>query len=61
MMEVLISLQYNFGNMTVNDANYIGLIFMILGIITFIAVFLQQTFFAIVGANLTRKLRIDCY
>jgi ATP-binding cassette subfamily B (MDR/TAP) protein 1 len=61
MMEVLIDMQYGIGNKNINDANFIALIFFILGIASFIAVAIQQGLFTIVGANLTKKLRIDSY
>lgn len=61
MMEILAYLQYGIGTATQSDANFQSLIFLLLGIGSFIFAAIQSALFTLVGDRLTKRIRVDCY
>jgi ATP-binding cassette subfamily B (MDR/TAP) protein 1 len=61
MIEILTYLQIGFGKYNINDANLQALIFLIIGIASFIFSVMQTYAFTIIGDRLTKKIRVECY
>jgi len=61
MIEVLTYLQYGLGGTSQSDANFQALVFLLLGIGSFVFGSLQTSLFTLVGDRLTKRIRVDCY
>lgn len=61
MIEMLTYLQYGMKNASQSDANFQSIVFLLLGIASFIFGGIQTSLFTLVGDRLTKRIRIDCY
>lgn len=61
MIEILAFLQYSRPGTSQDDANFQSLVFLLLGIASFVFGALQTSSFTLVGDRLTKRIRVDCY